>query len=296
MKTSAIIRIIIYSLIVFLLTTFLVDSLTDTRTFWDAVTDNGFGFSWRWGDRHRGFDDTNYQSGGTSIAVGSINEIEINWVAGNIKFEVHDGDQIIFAETARTKITDEKALRYAVYDNKLIIDFSRNMRGPINIGNNMSKSLLVKIPKAMILRKLDIENVSSDIDLGSFSCRSLSISSVSGEISGSGIVADNLNCETVSGDIELEGSFKVIDHESVSGDVKITSDVCPDKVDGEAISGKIELYIPENDGFTVDYDKVSGNVNCDFPVTSGKDRITYKNGNSKFDYSTISGNIYIKQK
>jgi DUF4097 and DUF4098 domain-containing protein YvlB len=57
------------------------------------------------------------------------------------------------------------------------------------------------------------------------------------------------------------------------------------------VSGDAELSIPENDGFTVKYEKVSGDFECEFPITTSKNTGTYKDGGASFSMSTVSGDL-----
>ena len=67
----------------------------------------------------------------------------------------------------------------------------------------------------------------------------------------------------------------------------------PKDVDIESVSGDITLGFPKNEGFAVDYDKVSGSFDCQFNVSIDKSTAVYKNGQSKIHLETVSGDMSV---
>ncbi len=316
MKISAIIRMITGSLIAIFLVLLLAFGLRDGNIFGFM---HNFSFSTNIGVSSRSYQNSEaYAIGGNSIAAQDINDIEVNWLAGNVKILAYEGDEITFSETSTSALTEAEKLRYLVKDGKLTIQFSAPSRGLRMFFNSTpEKTLELKVPQqlATSLNRLMLDSVSAQLDLQNISakelalytvsgpiyltnssCNTLTAESVSGEIIFKAVSADTLTAENVSGAAELNGSFNDLDYESVSGSVSIDSEQALGNYQIETVSGSIKLAIPENPGFTVDYETVSGSFSCDFPTTSRKQQAIYKDGKALLDLETVSGSIKIIKK
>lgn len=305
MKTSAVIRIVIWTLVALILVGVLLVGIGGYSFFnmrsWDAS-----------------YSDGDYKLGGGSVDASGISRVEVDWVAGDITITPTDGSEITFEESSRYEIRERDLMYYDVSNGKLTIRYRRNERDWHFFGFNRSlqKSLNVKLPRSMFdrldvlevmnvsalvgidsveARNIEIDSVSGGIRLTGITCDDLEISSVSGEITGERITARKVNSESISGRRTLSGSMDELNIDGISGGTDITSDVCPSRVSVDTVSGGLTLTIPENDGFTAKYDKVSGDVNSDFAVTQSKNSMTYKDGGAKFDFTTVSGSIDVRK-
>ena len=243
-----------------------------------------------------------------------IDQLEVNWISGNVTVEVTEGNKVYAEET---EVSDEdRKMRYLVENGKLTIQYQKSKL--FSFGDwSKSKDLTVYIPKNMAdnMRLVDIETVSADVDISGFNSKSMSFETVSGEINmkdldtktldiegvsgdvrGNGVWANELNVEVVSGKLDLEGVFEKADLEAVSGDLKIASDGIMEKVNADTVSGDIIVYIPEKNSFTAELDSVSGDLNTEFTVSGKKDKIVYGNGDAEFDFETVSGDVWIRYK
>jgi len=117
---------------------------------------------------------------------------------------------------------------------------------------------------------------------------------VSGNIDGAMLNGNSINAETVSAEIRwTDGKFQTVTGNTVSGGINTTFATMPSDIDMETVSGDMIVGLPKNDGFTVNYDKVSGDFNCAFSVQMDKNSATYKNGKNKIKLDTVSGDMRI---
>lgn len=126
----------------------------------------------------------------------------------------------------------------------------------------------------------------------------LSAHSVSGGMQLSGVSAQTAHVETVSGDARYEGRAQEFYGDSVSAGLNARLQNCPKVLDMNAVSGKLTLGIPENNGFYADYSSISGSFSSDFPVTGGlakSGKALYGDGRCDFSFSTTSGDIRIEE-
>lgn len=218
--------------------------------------------------------DSLYSSGSAEVAAENINEIDIEWVNGDIDIKYYDGSTISFSEPEQSN--QDYSLRYLVSDNELKIKYCKSGRKSTVID---SKDLTIKIPESFALDSLDISAVSSNITVRS-------------------ITADAFDIETVSGSITAGGSFAQIDISSVSGNISITDTVQPVSVEFGTVSGDFRLILPADiSGFTIDYDTVSGSINSsDFNISGSKDgNKVYGDGSSEIDFESVSGDLEISK-
>ncbi|MPN19450.1 hypothetical protein SDC9_166819 [bioreactor metagenome] len=60
-----------------------------------------------------------------------------------------------------------------------------------------------------------------------------------------------------------------------------------EKISVDTVSGSVEIILPENNGFTLSYDTVSGSTNNDFAMKNNQ----YKGGDIAIDVNTVSGSL-----
>lgn len=315
-KTSAIIRIISWSIVAVALTVFLILGLSG---HWGE----SFISLGNWGQNASGGwnypESGKYTAGPASLAAGKIKNINVNWLDGSVTLTAADTSQVTVKETSNKKLRKEEQLHYYLKGDTLLIEYRGPGKNIISaFGSGLSKKLEIQIPRehASSLGEILVDGVSSDISLDDLKTKKLSLDNVSGDITLKNTETDtlaadttsgslhstnltvnhNADTSTTSGDVILDGSVKAADHDSVSGDLRITSSVCPEKVQADTTSGSVILNIPDNAGFTVDYDTVSGDLETDFPTTGSDSHHTYESGQSQFRLSTVSGDISISKR
>lgn len=233
-------------------------------------------------------DALNYEDGGlysvgaAEVPTDSITEISVEWVSGNINVEYYDGETISFSETEPKN--ENYAMRYRVDGNELKIKFCKSgILSHNNYGkSSYGKDLTLYIPRDLSLIELDIDGVSSTVNVNE-------------------IAANTVNCDTVSGNVTATGSFSEADFDSVSGNINLTSYEAPHTVSVDTISGDCKIAVPEDiSGFTIDYETVSGSVTGnDFyingGVTIGEGSQVYGDGLTNIDFESVSGSLEISK-
>lgn len=313
MKTSAVIRIILWSMVVVLLTCILAVGLSGGELLgrplpfgFSGVGFSGSGFSYP--------DAGRYTAGSGSFPADQVDSIEINWVSGGVTVRSYEGSELAFDETIRGQVDDSMRMRHYLKDRTLVIQFCAPRQSVFRSANSPVKTLEVLVPESLAARmdeaeisvasasiqvsgitadKLEIDSVSGSTDITDTSCRSFELDTVSGSVRSSGLTAGSAETDSVSGPVQLEGSFGKIQYDTISGSFRAGSAICPERIEGSSVSGSVHITIPENDGFTADYDRVSGDFSSDFPTTGDKGHRVYKDGSARFSFDTISGDISI---
>lgn len=311
MKTSAIIRIIAWSVVALLLTAVLcVAIIGPSWSFLPSFDDLNWGVSL--GGANLTYSDSElYSPVSGPVTLDGIHALNVSWYAGGVSVQPHDENTVSFSETGAETVGEELKMHYYVKDNQVFIRFSKSKTW--RVFRFSGKQLTILVPRSLFNEirisavsanielkdisadKMDLESVSGDISLFDVSARNCDVEQVSGRIFGSGINSQVFDAQTVSGKTNVSGSFQEISHEGVSGDAEYASSICPVDADIGTVSGNIRLSIPENQGFTARYDKISGTVSNEFPATSEKNRAVYGDGSAEFSFETVSGNIYISK-
>ena len=293
MKTSALIRIFVYAFIALVLTGVLAWGIGNNNHM------NFFSFN-LFGGSGISYNDDDYTIGDGEVPKDQVSEIEVNWTAGEVKIVPYAGDTtgpevIFFTEETGTPLEEDYEMRYKVEDGTLKIMFAKPNVKFQGVFKSLDKDLVINVPVGTELSDITIDTVSADIDLESISVQNqFKLATVSGDIDGALLIADVIEAETVSGQIRWnEGKFNTASAESVSGEINVAFLTMPTNTQIETVSGAMTLGLPENDGFKVDYDKVSGDFDCEFNVKINKNMAMYKNGESKIKLETVSGNMKI---
>lgn len=260
MKNSAIVRIVIWSLVAVIMCGLLM---------WGLRGNFGFGLRLPW--IHVG-STGEYTSGEASFEAGEIDEVEVEWVSGRVT--VQEGTKVSFSEESGRSLDEDEQLSYRVDGRKLVI---QEYRRSFWFGSSPSKDLTLELPKE--LRGLKLSVVSADVTM-------------SGDFT-----IDNLDLEGVSGRWNVsEVSCGEISLESVSGEMELTIGDMPREIDVDTVSGDVVLYLPENGGFTAEVDGVSGDLSTEFAVTTRHGRQVCGDGHTEIDGDTVSGDVILKKK
>lgn len=205
--------------------------------------------------------------------------------------------------------------RPKVYVNGDTVEIKTPKRNNAKL-RNFNDSVIVKISKSVAenLFDLDVDIVSGSINISDIQGTKASLSTVSGSIHLDNSNLLKLSADSVSGSLKTNNcKIEEISAESVSGSINFVADVSKSfelgSVSGsirletntmpilggdcESMSGSIKIFLPENDGFKLDYESISGSVSNEFTSSklkkSGEN--VYKNGNIEFDVESVSGSI-----
>lgn len=293
MKTSALIRIFVYTFIALILTGVLIWGVNGTHNL------NFFSFN-LFGGSGINYDDDDFTIGSGGVAKHQVKEIEVNWTAGDVKIvpgvaDTIGPEQVTFTEESGTPLEEDYQMRYKVEDGVLKIMFAKPNVTFKGIFKSLDKDLTIFVPYGTELSDITIDTVSANIDMEGIAVTDLfDLATVSGDIEGANITADSIEAETVSGEINwTTAKFGTVSAEAVSGEINTAFAAMPRDIHMETVSGAMTIGLPENKGFKVDYDKVSGDFDCEFNVKINKNMALYKTGENKIYLETVSGNMKI---
>ena len=250
------------------------------------------GREWHHGDAL----DGSYTGGEIRVPAESITALSIDWVAGDVKIMVTDGEEIVVTEHVDRGIPEEYALCVEA-DNTLRIRYSNDVWG-----NDMpEKDLTVLLPRTMAenLTAVDLSGVSADFAVGKLTVRdAFSFDTTSGKLEMQSMNAPQAKAtvSSVSGKVELDGSFREVKAGSTSGEIDLMLRNAPAAVEVSTVSGEVDVELPAGTGFTLDYSTVSGELECDFPLTKSKDgKYVCGDGACRIEVGTTSGSLSVER-
>ena len=250
------------------------------------------GREWHHGDAL----DGSYTGGEIRVPAESITALSIDWVAGDVKIMVTDGEEIVVTEHADRGIPAEYALLLEA-DNTLRIRYSNDVWGI----DMPEKDLTVLLPRTVAenLTAVDLSGVSADFAVGKLTVRdAFSFDTTSGKLEMQSMNAPQAKAtvSSVSGNVELDGSFREVKAGSTSGEIDLMLRNAPAAVEVSTVSGEVDVELPAGTGFTLDYSTVSGELECDFPLTKSVDgKYVCGDGACRMEIGTTSGSLSVER-
>lgn len=226
-----------------------------------------------------------------------ITALDIDWVSGEVEILVTSGDAVSLMERVERGTSPAYAMVVSEQDGVLKVRYVEDEL--LTLPNLPTKKLVVHLPREMAesLTEVSFSSVSADFDVDPLTVREkFAFSSVSGDLETDFITAEGVDAEvsTVSGKISLDGSFRQVNGESTSGEIDLTLRTCPEKANLVTVSGKADVELPRDAGFTLDYSTVSGDLECDFAAKRSGEKLICGDGGCEISVSTTSGDLKIE--
>lgn len=284
----AVIIIIAVLCIVFLAAGFMVLSAWGGLEWWEKIPENA-----------------------KNVEEFSINEIQEAKVDDYSKFEISSVSadiNIVYADTDTVKVVLSGSYRSARGKIKLV---KETLGKTVKIYVDYPKlsglftwnetNLTVTLPKDMQDKVLVFSTVSGDVDIpAGLKVESVRVNTTSGDVQVDSVECIQFESDTVSGETDVSGviadSVKV---NTVSGDTDIRLTNGTERVSISSVSGSADIILDKNMDFTFDFDTVSGDIDCSFPVYMSGDKsdkagFTSENAELEIDVDTVSGDLTIR--
>jgi len=247
------------------------------------------------------------------VITDNITDISVEWVSDYVDILKSENNEIKIIQKATKNFSKDELLSYKVSGGKLLIEDGRKDKFRIGININDGTGLEIYLPEKKF-NSINVNTTSADLDAGTLTADRLIFNTTSGNIDFSGVFSEvkantvsgniesdstevqKINIGTTSGNARVSGSFEIVDVNTVSGNIEIRSSKMLQSFKSNSVSGDITLAIPENDGFTIELDKVSGDIGSEFAFAINGDRHIYKKGGPVFKVDTVSGDFDILKK
>lgn len=235
------------------------------------------------------------EAGNAEIAAQEIDAIDIDWLGGSVDITVSNSDKVILKERDNFGNAPGQEMRWQLNGRTLKIDYGTSGISIFSPTKHLELSIPSKL--ARNLDSLKIEAASGEYHLEGLGCQRLDISLASGILVANDLKADILDVEIASGTARIDAQVsEKLDVEAASGDFSLNCrEQCPSKVDVEVLSGSVALAIPDNEGFTLKLDRISGDFDTDFSLSQKGNSSTYKNGTHTINVNLVSGDFRLSK-
>lgn len=272
MKTNAIVRIILFSIIILILLSILGVSIAADR------------FMFR-----RDFDSNATTSSSGTADADEIRNLSIEWAAGTITIRPADVTAITLTETCGEQ--DDPMVWLQSGDTLKVSSIQDTSF--FYVGNIPAKDLLIEVPMDWSCVSLEIDTAAADLIVESMTIEKVDFDGASGKFTFTDCIVDSIELDTASGDISYTGCLESLDCDAASADCDIILNNCPRFIEMDMASGDLDLTLPDGCGFNVELEALSGNLNTDFEITHTSNGFTAGDGSCRIDISAMSGDVYI---
>ncbi len=297
MKTNAIIRILLWSLVIIVLVGILVGVILGVnvfRSFQTAIREEVVSE-----DVSLNMEEGLSPEPGKSVSIdpSRVDSISIAWAAGSIRISAGDGEQILFSESAKHSIDSKNALVYDLHNGELEISFRNSAlwKGLVVGDDLFEKDLTITVPRDWVCRELEIDAASAKTYMSGLPVDTVDFDGASGECQFDSCIVEELDLDTASGDVRFVGSLNALDWDAASASIYAELTNIPRNLDLDTMSGDLEITLPENAGFTLSMDALSSNFSSDFETTLQGGNYVCGKGHCRIQVDGLSGNVCIRK-
>lgn len=276
MKRNAIIRIVLFSLIAFVLLCVLLSGL-GLSSFAKPVSSRTVSVQ-STGEEHE-------------FAPGEVSEIFISWASGDIDIQPADQDTVTVSEER----SGGSSMVVRHRGSTLEIEAGESKWG-IGFGKSTQKDLTVRVPRDWLCQRLEVSVASADVSVENMSVTSVALNTASGDCAFTDCAVEKMQVNTASGDLDYIGTLQRLEWKGASADCNLRLSDAPASIEMNTASGELNLFLPDNCGFTLDRSSLSGAFQSDFATTTENDKVVCGDGACQITFSGLSGNINICRK
>jgi len=228
-----------------------------------------------------------------ALSCNGKDEIRVELNASDITIITEARDDLyITVDGYELNDADNEYFDISEIDNTIVIKESFNYEKTKNsfFGLfNVTKGchVMLHLPESY-KKDLSVKTVSGDIDVVRLDLESFEFSSVSGDLDANEVYTQNSVFKTTSGDVEISDFKGELLFSTVAGDVEVCFNGLTADVNGKTVSGDVQLSLPATSEFGLALRTLSGELDCDFPITM-------LGGNTKFKIrgKVVSDDIHI---
>lgn len=232
---------------------------------------------------------------GIHFSTQEVSRISINWASGKITVEPTDGPDIIILE----KNPDSKyPMEIMGHNDKLTINFSEKTTLKNGLGLNFNfkslrKDLTIQVPNGFSLKELELDAASTDLEVHDLTISKVEIDTASGDSTFINCNVEKLDIDSASGDVIFKGSLDKLDFDAASANFEGVFTNVPSQLTMDSMSGKLEITLPPDAGFTLTQDGMSHNFSSDFKTTSKNGSQIHGDGFCRINVDGMSSQVAI---
>ncbi|MNO33241.1 hypothetical protein D3C76_232490 [compost metagenome] len=241
----------------------------------------------------------------------TVSNIKLDWLTGEVRILPSEMDHVQIVQYMNNRFPDKK-MAQVVQQSGILHILDGRKRSLIGFNLNTT-TLEVYLPKkklhsitingtgshlyvqALEAQMFKIQLTSSHATVTGGSCDKCEINAVGTNFIGEDVEIQELNLCATSSKVEISGELSEIHANSTGRGIKIQSSIVPCNIQSVSTGAGVTLGIPENDGFVLEFQKVSGHLKSDFPLIPQGRSYTYKDG-GKLYRAEVRGGRFSLQK
>lgn len=234
-----------------------------------------------------------------------ISNLTIEWLSGVIRIMPTELDHIRIVQKTSNRFPEDKLFYTDLFQDELRIIDGRKKK--INIGFLPHHTVLEVYLPQQVWNSLQITAVGGQVNIGdihvikckcqvtsgsatlSGQFRALHLEMTGSRVIGEKLTADDLYLHCTSSRIDLSGEISAINSHNKGRSIYIRSLIVPKSIHSITTGAKVTISIPDNDGFALQFTKVSGHFHSDFPFTSEGNRYVYLHGKRSYKAEVRGG-------
>lgn len=222
-----------------------------------------------------------------------IDRLKIDWAAGKIVIVPVEGKNISVTEEL---LGTDKTMVLKKDGSTLYMQYCEGAIGlSFGSGSSLKKNLYVCVPQDWDCKELEIDAASATVQVENLTIEELASSTASGAHTFTNCQVEKLKMETVSGNLDFNGSLDKLDFNGVSAQANLVLSNQPKSIQLESVSGDLNLTLPEDCGFTLDKDSLSGRVSSELETTEKDGKIVHGDGSCKIEVEGVSSSVHIRK-
>ena len=222
-----------------------------------------------------------------------IDRLKIDWAAGKIVIVPVEGKNISVTEEL---LGTDKTMVLKKDGSTLYVQYCEGAIGlSFGSGSSLKKNLYVCVPQDWDCKELEIDAASAIVQVENLTIEELASSTASGTHTFTNCQVEKLKMETVSGNLDFNGSLDKLDFNGVSAQANLVLINQPKSIQLESVSGDLNLTLPEDCGFTLDKDSLSGRVSSELETTEKDGKIVHGDGSCKIEVEGVSSSVHIRK-
>ncbi len=274
MKTNAIVRIVIYSLVIVLLLGILVIGIGAGRYMFQGNSGSA------------------YVTSSGSINAGEVQKLHIEWACGAVNVVPGDTDEITFAEEGQE--TEGRPMVYELHNGTLTIHYAETDTFSIGFTAIEKKNLTITVPRDWECRSLRIDSASTDLNIQDLTIDSLELNCASGDCVLTNCNVGCIDLDGASCDMNFSGTLRELDCDGASMKLTAVFRNTPDSIDFDGASASVDITLPKDCGFQLELDGMSNSFTSDFSTKSSNGRYTYGDGHCRINVDGMSATVVIR--
>jgi DUF4097 and DUF4098 domain-containing protein YvlB len=157
-----------------------------------------------------------------------------------------------------------------------------------------AKDLHITFPADWICNSMELDVAAANVIIRDLTIGDLDFDGASGFCSLESCHVTNVDVDAASGDLTFYGTLENLDFDGASAGCKLVLDNCPKHIELDGMSGKLDITLPSNCGFTAETGGLSFDFTTDFQTSSRNGAHVYGDGSCRIEIEALSGQVNIR--